>query len=235
MVMLGRKRRHDHDHDSGTVVEKGASLAKGPALVIGTILLAFGLAGMVENSTFPSGTFPDGDAQGSTFLGFEVNGYTNLLLAACGGLLLFGAVQHLLAKTMSVLTGVALAAATIIALIDGDDILGLAATNAATKLGMAIAAGALLLTALLPRLTHRRHVGRDAAAGRVEEPRRDREVIDRDAGDDPRADLPGGAPPAGRFRRDDSEHAADADEAGIGERRGEPSERGGRGQSSKSA
>jgi hypothetical protein len=194
--MLGF-RRHDHDlhEDTTTVVEKGPSLAKGPALLIGSILLAFGLAGMLENATFPDGTFPDGDAQGTNFLGFEVNGYTNLLLAICGGLLLFGAAQHWLAKTMSLLTGLALGAATIIALIDGDDILGMGATNNATKLGLAIAAAALLVNALMPRRTRRREVAATTA---------DRDVVDRDPDHDAdagRERRPLGAAPGGRFRR----------------------------------
>jgi len=58
---------------------------------------------------------------------------------------------------MSLITGVGLAAAAIIAAIDGD-VLGLAAANTWTILGWAIASGILLVTALLPRVTREREV-----------------------------------------------------------------------------
>ena len=71
------------------------------------------------------------------FLGiFGANGWTGLFTAAAGGLLLFGAAQHLLAKTMSLIVGVALGAAAVIALISGN-VLGLAAANSWTKIGWA--------------------------------------------------------------------------------------------------
>ena len=73
------------------------------------------------------------------------------------GLLLFAAAQHLLARTMSLLVGLALGACAVIALIDGD-VLGLAAANGWTELGWGIAAAILLVTALLPRLRRRRTV-----------------------------------------------------------------------------
>lgn len=154
--MLGRRR-----HDTPTTTRGGTSLAKGPALIVGSLLVAFGLIGLTVNSEFPSGTFPDGTVQGDTFLGFEVNGPTNFLLIAGGALLLFGAAQHLLAKTMSLIVGLALGAAAVFAMIDGNDALGLVAENNATKLGLAIAAVVLLVNALLPRVGRDTHVVHD--------------------------------------------------------------------------
>jgi hypothetical protein len=54
--------------------------------------------------------------------------------------------------------GLALAACAVIAVIDGQDVLGLAAANFWTKLGFAIAGGAMLLNALMPRTTRRREI-----------------------------------------------------------------------------
>jgi lysylphosphatidylglycerol synthetase-like protein (DUF2156 family) len=130
------------------------SLARAPALVVGTILLAAGLYFLYKQSTFTRfANFPNGNArvQRDVFFGiFGVNGWTGELTAVAGGLLLFGAAQHLLAKTMSLIVGVALGAAAIIALISGN-VLGLAAANGWTKLGWAVAAVILLFNSLIPR------------------------------------------------------------------------------------
>ncbi len=148
------------------VVEHGASLAKGPALIAGSVLVAFGLAALLKNNDFPSFSqqFPDGTAQGTNFLGIEVNGWTAFFSITAGALMLFGAAQHHLAKLMSTIVGLALLACAVIALIDGDDVLGLAATNAWTKAAFAIAGGVILLNALMPRRTHTREVATTAPA-----------------------------------------------------------------------
>lgn len=139
--------------NASTHTEKGAGLARGPALVLGTILLAAGLYMLYKQNEFPRlSQFPDGEARsgGKVFGIFAANGWTGMVTAIAGGLLLFGAAQHLLAKTMSLIVGVALAACAIIALISGD-VLGLAAANGATELAWGIAAAILLLNTLLPR------------------------------------------------------------------------------------
>src|SRR6195952_2913830 len=161
--MLLRRRRTSADpiaDDREVVVEHGPSLAKGPALIAGSILVAFGLASLLKNNDFPSfsRSFPNGTVQGTSFLGLEVNGWTAFFSITAGALLLFGAAQHHLAKMMSLIVGLALAACAVIAIIDGQDVLGLAAANFWTKLGFAIAGGAMLLNALMPRVTHRREV-----------------------------------------------------------------------------
>lgn len=132
--------------------DKGVSLARGPALVLGSILLAFGLLAFLADGTSPTDGFPDGTIRNAEkFLGFGVNDWTAFFTATAGGLLLFGAAQHLLAKTMSLLVGLALGACSVIALVDGDDVLGLAAANGWTKLGWGAAAAFLLINTLLPR------------------------------------------------------------------------------------
>src|SRR3954447_4806000 len=159
--MLGRRRNRVDDDRDDVVVEHGPSLAKGPALITGAILVAFGLTGLLHNADFPSASanFPDGLANGSNWLGFEVNGWTNWFCILAGALLLFGAAQHHLAKTMSLIVGLAMGAAAIIALTDGNDVLGLAAANGLTKLGFGVTAIVLLLNALMPRTKRRRVVG----------------------------------------------------------------------------
>jgi hypothetical protein len=180
-MLLRRRRTADPvDDDRDVVVEHGPSLAKGPALIAGSILVAFGLASLLKNNDFPSfsSSFPDGEVQGTNFLGFEVNGWTAFFSITAGALLLFGAAQHHLAKMMSLVVGLALAACAVIAVIDGQDVLGLAAANFWTKLGFAVAGGVLLVNALMPRTTRRRELG-TTADSTTNEPRFNRD--DRDA------------------------------------------------------
>jgi hypothetical protein len=171
--MFNRRRRTADPvatDDDDVIVEHGPSLAKGPALIAGSLLVAFGLASLLKNNDFPSfsSSFPDGTVQGTNFLGFEVNGWTAFFSITAGALLLFGAAQHHLAKLMSLLVGLALAACAVIAIIDGQDVLGLAAANFWTKLGFAVAGGAMLINALMPRTTRRRRIApATAGAGTV--------------------------------------------------------------------
>lgn len=140
-------------HDSNTHVEKGPSLAKGPAWIIGSVLAVFGLILFFKAPGSPLSTsgFSDSTVQGDTFLGFEVNAWTAWLTTAAGVLVLIGVLQHVIAKMMSLIVGIALVAAAVIALIDGNDVLGLAAANGWTALGWAVAGALLIIAALMPR------------------------------------------------------------------------------------
>lgn len=161
-------------HDETT--HKGAGLARGPALILGAILAAFGLILFIKSGdTQPTTGFPDGAASGSDFLGFEANGWTAWLTTAAGALLLFGAAQHLLAKTMSLIVGLALGAAAIFAAVDGD-VLGLAAANFWTELGWGIAAVLLLFNLFAPRVEHTDHDHHVDGERRSRWPRRRRGV-----------------------------------------------------------
>jgi hypothetical protein len=136
-----------------TRTEKGMSLARAPALVLGSILLAAGLYCLYKEHTFPPfSNLPSGRApvEGKVFGVFGANGWTGMLTAVGGGLLLFGAAQHLVAKTMSLIVGLGLGAAAVIALISGD-VLGMAAANHMTELAWGIAAAILLFNTLVPR------------------------------------------------------------------------------------
>lgn len=184
---------------------KGMSLAKGPVALIGMALLAYGITGLLFGGRGFTIDVPSGTINGETWLGLEVNGWSNLLFIAAGALLLFGAPVHWGAKSMSMIVGLALGAASVIALVDGDDVLGIFAANGLTKLVWGLAAGVLLILALLPRVGGKkreddptdRAVERDRERRMVEdEPRRGGRRFVRDEGRDeagsrPARDRPG--------------------------------------------
>ncbi|MBV9817772.1 MAG: hypothetical protein JOZ07_05415 [Solirubrobacterales bacterium] len=144
-------------------IEKGPGLARGPAFLLGTILDAAGLYFLYKQHHFlPFSNFPNGSApvEGKVFFGiFGVNGWTGMLTAVAGGVLLFGAAQHFVAKTMSLIVGIALGAAAVIAAISGN-VLGMAAANTWTKVGWGGCAAILLFNVLVPR--RRREVAEPA-------------------------------------------------------------------------
>ncbi|HYF27135.1 MAG TPA: DUF4383 domain-containing protein [Baekduia sp.] len=195
-----RRRRHAGAthvrHEGAATRHDGVSLAKGPALIIGSILLAFGLGSLIGHNDFPAfdDNFPDGTAEGTTTLGIETNGWTNWLAIAAGGLLLFGLARHGLAKMMSLIVGLALGAAAIIGLIDGD-ILGLGASNGWTELALGIASALLLLNVFMPKAgkRHDHHTVVERDADLVE---RDRRVAT-----DDRTEVVGPHDPATRSER----------------------------------
>jgi len=131
---------------------KGVSLAKGPVGVTGIILLAAGVLGFVFAGNSFTADPLNGTATGETFLGFEGNGWTNLLLIGAGALLLFASPLHWAAKSLSLIIGLVLGAASVIALVDGDDVFGIVAANGPTKLLLGAAAALLIILALLPRV-----------------------------------------------------------------------------------
>ena len=126
---------------------RGVSLAKGPVGIIGAVLLAGGILGLLMGSTDFTTNAPNGDVSGGTWLGIEGNGWTWLLFAGGGLLLLLSAPMHWSAKTMAMIVGLAMAAAAIIALVDGSDVLGIFAANGMTALAFGAAAVALLIVA----------------------------------------------------------------------------------------
>ncbi|MFL5863605.1 MAG: DUF4383 domain-containing protein [Solirubrobacteraceae bacterium] len=177
------------DGSTTTRTEKGISLARGPALILGTILTAVGLYLLYKARTFPPfSNFPNGTAtkDGDYIFGlFAANGWTAMLTAVAGALLLFGAAQHLLAKTMSLIVGVALGAAAVIALISGD-VLGMAAANGWTELGWGACAVILLFNTLVPRRRRTVVVADEAApAGAAPVAERDEPMAHRGVRDDP--------------------------------------------------
>jgi hypothetical protein len=130
----------------------GFSLAKGPAGIIGLVLLAFGATALIFGSRSFAAHAIHGTVNGKSWLGFEVNAWSALLCAGAGLALLLAAPLHWGAKTVSLIVAVILGDAALLAWVDRHDALGIFAANHLTELGWAIAAAVLLVVALLPRV-----------------------------------------------------------------------------------
>ena len=108
-------------------------------LAIGATLLLVGLFGFIADATFDTGaTGTDseggnagGGLQGDSFLGFEVNGWHNLVHLLSGLFLLASFRRRGAAKTAALAFGVVYLIVTAICMIDGDDVLGFIPVNAA--------------------------------------------------------------------------------------------------------
>ena len=94
---------------------KGVSLAKGPVGLIGMALLAYGVTALIFGGHSFTTDPLSGTVQGETWLGLEVNAWSSLLFIGAGALLLLGAPLHWGAKTMSLIVGLGLGAASVIA------------------------------------------------------------------------------------------------------------------------
>jgi hypothetical protein len=107
----------------------------------------------------------------------EVNGWSGLLFVAAGLLLLLAAPLHWGAKGMSLIVGLALGVAAVIALANGHGALGIFAANHLTDLVWGAAAAVLIILSQLPRVrgknrTHKVDGGRLSARRQLEpEPR----------------------------------------------------------------
>ena len=99
--------------------DRGRTPAQWYCLLAGLALLLGGLAGFIVDSTFDTG----GDIDGDALLGFEVNGWHNIVHLLSGVLLLAASVKRASAKTVALLFGIVYGAVAIIGLIDGDTVL----------------------------------------------------------------------------------------------------------------
>jgi Domain of unknown function (DUF4383) len=132
-------------------------------LLGGATLLLVGLLGFIADASFDTSTTGDADRlgnaggtlQGDSFLGFEVNGWHNVVHIASGLLLLFGATRRGLARTVALAFGVVYGAVALIGLIDGNDVLGLIPVNPADNV-LHIGLSALAIVAALASRDHRR-------------------------------------------------------------------------------
>jgi hypothetical protein len=167
-------------YDDTTKPRSGVSLAKGPVALVGLASLALGVLGFIFASRSFDFDAPRGTVTGTTFIGIAGNGWTWVAFAAAGLLLLLGSPIHWGAKSMAFIVGVAFVVGALIALSDGDDILGVIAMNDWTTLVMGAAGVALIVLSMLPRVGRRR-------GGAPMATRRDRELEE---------------PRTGRFHRD---------------------------------
>ncbi|WP_028062524.1 hypothetical protein [Solirubrobacter soli] len=154
----------------------GVSLAKGPVAALGLASLALGVLGFIFASRSFTFDAPSGTVTGTTFIGIEGNGWTWVVFAAAGLLLLLGSTIHWGAKSMAFIVGVAFVVGALIALSDGDDILGVVAMNNWTTLVMGAGGAALIVLSMMPRVGRRR----GAAPTTVEERRNGRFARDRE-------------------------------------------------------
>ena len=120
----------------------GRTAAQWFCLLGGLALLLAGLLGFLADATFDTSASVDTDAggnangqlQGDSFLGFEVNGWHNLVHVASGLLLLSGFARRSLAKTVAIVFGLTYGLVTLIGLIDGNDMLGILPVNPADNI-----------------------------------------------------------------------------------------------------
>jgi len=106
------------------------SVAQLFCLAGGLALLLLGAFGFISDSSFEGG---DG-VQGDTFLGFEVNGWHNVIHIASGLLLLWAAPRHRRARPVCFYFGTLYALVTLIGWIDGEDVLGVIPVNLADNI-----------------------------------------------------------------------------------------------------
>jgi hypothetical protein len=147
----------------------GVSLAKGPVALIGIALLAYGVTAFILGGHSFALHPLSGTVNGKTWLGLEVNAWSSLLFIAAGALLVVSAPAHWAAKSMSLIVGLALGAASVIALYDKQDVFGIFAANGLTKLVWGAAGALLIALSLLPRVG-RKDAPQPAADRREREP-----------------------------------------------------------------
>ena len=124
-------------------------------LAVGIALALGGLLGFLEDATFDthatgdptsgSGN-ADGPLQGDGLLGFEVNGWHNVVHLASGLLLLLLARRH--ARATALAFGALYAAVAVLGIANGNDVLGVIPVNAADNVLHVVPALAGLATGL---------------------------------------------------------------------------------------
>ena len=143
--------------------DEGRTPAQWYCLLAGLALLLGGIFGFIADASFDTSTTSDSDTagnadgalQGDGFLGFEVNGWHNVVHIVSGVVLLAAFRRRDLAKTIALAFGLIYGVVTVIGLIDGNDILGFIPVNAADNI-LHLALSALgILTGLSSRGTDR--------------------------------------------------------------------------------
>jgi hypothetical protein len=146
----GHNRRRDRE---------GMTLAQWFCLLAGLGLLLAGIFGFIADASFDTSASADvdragnadGSLQGDGFLGFEVNGWHNIVHILSGLVLLAAFRRRGPAKTIAIAFGAIYAVVAVIGLVDGNDVLGIIPVNAADNV-LHIALAALgLLTGLISR------------------------------------------------------------------------------------
>jgi hypothetical protein len=156
--------RSDHD--------RKRTPAQWYCLLAGVALLLAGIFGFIADASFDTGVTPDTDPggnadgalQGDSFLGFEVNGWHNLVHLASGLVLIAAAAKAKSAKAVALTFGLVYGLVTIIGMIDGNDVLGILPVNAADNI-LHLALSALGIVAALISRTRDRDDDHHLATG----------------------------------------------------------------------
>lgn len=152
----------------------GRTPAQWYCLLAGAALLLAGIFGFIADATFDTGGGADGDGgnangmlQGDSFLGFEVNGWHNVVHVLSGIVLLAAFSKRKPAKTVALIFGVVYGLVTIIGLVDGNDVLGIIPVNPADNiLHLALSLAGILAAFASPTDEHG-HRGRKHDADRA--------------------------------------------------------------------
>jgi hypothetical protein len=107
--------------------DRGRTPAQWYCTLAGLALLLAGIAGFFVDSGFDTG----GNIDGDSLIGFEVNGFHNLVHIASGLLLLAASPKRASAKIVALVFGLTSAAVALIGLIDGETVFGLLPVNPA--------------------------------------------------------------------------------------------------------
>jgi hypothetical protein len=163
---LGKSSTGDKGRDGGLVDAKddgrhtGMTPAQWYCLLAGAALLLAGIFGFLADATFDTGASgADNDGgnvggalQGDSFLGFEVNGWHNVVHLLSGLLLLSAFRKRTAAKTVALAFGIVYGLVALIGLIDGNDVLGLIPVNPADNiLHIALSLAGILAALVSPR------------------------------------------------------------------------------------
>ena len=128
-------------------------------LLAGAVLLLVGLLGFLVNADFSVGNVPSGTVEGDTLLGFEVNGWHNVVHLASGLVLLAAANTRPTAKAVALTFGLVYGLVAIIGIIDGRDVLGLIPVNAPDHLLHVGLAALGIIAALVSKSRKTTHTG----------------------------------------------------------------------------
>ena len=147
-------------------------------LLAGAALLLAGLLGFLVNADFGIGNVPSGTVEGDPLLGFEVNGWHNVVHLASGLVLLAAANTRPTAKAVALTFGLVYGLVAIIGLIDGRDVIGLIPVNGPDHaLHFALAALGIIAGLISKaRKTHRGGVHSPSDRTEVENGRFDRDT-----------------------------------------------------------
>ena len=110
--------------------DRGRTPAQWYCTLAGLALLLAGIAGFFVDSGFDTG----GNIDGDSLIGFEVNGFHNIVHILSGVLLLAAAPKRASAKAVALLFGLTYGAVALIGLVDGETIFGLFPVNPADNI-----------------------------------------------------------------------------------------------------